>query len=288
VAFRDRVMELCPSKSSFYLFKIFLYFNKLFSQIRFGIFNFGSIKLKKTRSKSVHSYNNSMILNSGDENFLFQLNGALFWTLEQIKDSEYSSLNQNSYSFNSCYFGISKQYVVAVDAKRKSVIFSVGCNAIIGWTVNEIDRDLILYYDQGEYVCMKFKARYDMGQCVKRLEYFTKGCSVSFFYCLFDCAHRRLLNFLLNFKSVELSLEKKDYGQLGFSIHHDGVVTEVEPYSLAYYRGLKQGTRIVKIGDYFVINLNHEKMIEILRKSTCLKVVFLAPNDDGTARRLVI
>ena len=167
--------------------------------IRFGIFNFGSIKLKKTRSKSVHSYNNSTILNSGDENFLFQLNGALFWTLEQIKDSEYSSLSQSSYSFNSCYFGISKQYVVAVDAKRKSVIFSVGCNAIIGWTVNEIERDLILYYDQGEYVCMKFKARYDMGQCVKRLEYFTKGCSVRFLFTFIFFVLKKYHTIILSF-----------------------------------------------------------------------------------------
>jgi hypothetical protein len=88
-------------------------------------------------------------------------------------------------------------------------------------------------------------------------------------------------------KTTELSLEKKDYGQLGFSIHHDGVVTEVEPYSLAFFRGLKQGTRIVKIDEHYVINLNHEKMIDILRKSTCLKVVFLAPNEDGTARRYI-
>ncbi len=82
-----------------------------------------------------------------------------------------------------------------------------------------------------------------------------------------------------------MSLEKKDYGQLGFSIHHDGVVTEVEPHSLAYYRGLKQGTRIVKINDQFVINLNHERMIDILRRSTCLNVTFLVPLEDGSARR---
>lgn len=223
---------------------------------KFGLFNFGSIKLKKTRSKSVHSYNNS-ITNSGDD-YLFHLNGAIFWTLEFIQDSQYSF-------FNSCFFGISKQYVIAIDTKRKTVILSIGCNAVIGWTINELERSVILYYDQGEYVSIRFKTRSDMYQCIKRLEYFTKGC-----------------------RTVELSLEKKDYGQLGFSIHHDGVVTEVEPYSLAYYRGLKQGTRIVKIGDYFVINMNHEKMIDILRKSACLKVVFLAPYDDGTARRLVI
>ena len=84
-----------------------------------------------------------------------------------------------------------------------------------------------------------------------------------------------------------MSLEKKDYGQLGFSIE-DGVVTEVEPYSLAYYRGLRQGTRIVKINDHFVINLNNEKMIEVLRRSTCLRVTFLIPLEDGSVRRYVI
>jgi len=86
-------------------------------------------------------------------------------------------------------------------------------------------------------------------------------------------------------QTIELSLEKKDYGQLGFSIHHDGVVTEIEPYSLAYYRGLKQGTRIVKISDSFVRLLNHEKMIDLLRKSQFLKVTFLPPYEDGSPRR---
>jgi hypothetical protein len=86
-------------------------------------------------------------------------------------------------------------------------------------------------------------------------------------------------------KTIELSLDKKDYGPLGFSIHHDGVVTEVEQYSLAYYRGLKQGTRILKICDFYVRELSHEKMIELLRKSLFLKVSFLPPFDDGSPRR---
>jgi hypothetical protein len=80
-------------------------------------------------------------------------------------------------------------------------------------------------------------------------------------------------------------LEKRDFGQFGFNIHHDGVVTEVEPYNLAYLRGLRQGTRIVKIEEHFVVNLNHEKMIDILRRSTCLKITFLMPFEDGCVRR---
>ena len=79
-------------------------------------------------------------------------------------------------------------------------------------------------------------------------------------------------------------MEKKDYGKLGFNIHHDGVVADVEPNSLAHYRGLKAGTRIVRIGDDYVINLDHEQMIHILTSSSCLKVTLLMPNEDGSAR----
>lgn len=151
---------------------------------------------------------------------------------------------------------------MAVDPTKKSILFSIASNAIIGWTPSDLGNSLILYFDQGECINIKFSTQADVNQVLKRLEYFTRGC-----------------------RSSELSLEKKDYGQLGFSIHHDGVVTEVEPYSLAYFRGLKQGTRIVKINDYFVVRLNHEKMIDILRRSAWLKVTFLAPLEDGTVRR---
>lgn len=82
-----------------------------------------------------------------------------------------------------------------------------------------------------------------------------------------------------------MSMQRKDYGPLGFNIHHDGVVTEVKPFSLAYYRGLKQGTRIVKICDHYVINLTHEKMIDLLRKPNFLRFTFLPPLEDGSARR---
>jgi hypothetical protein len=79
-------------------------------------------------------------------------------------------------------------------------------------------------------------------------------------------------------------LEKKDYGKLGFNIHHDGVVADVELNSLAHYRGLKPGSRIVRIGDDYVINLDYEQMIHILTTSAFLKVTLLMPNEDGSAR----
>ena len=82
-----------------------------------------------------------------------------------------------------------------------------------------------------------------------------------------------------------MCLEKRDYGQFGFNIHHDGIVTEVEPYSLAYYRGLKQGARIVKIADHHVIGLRHDDMYDLFMHSMSLKLTYLPPLDDGSARR---
>lgn len=223
---------------------------------KFGIFNFGSLKQKKSRSKSLQMFNT--LLNESDEilaNSLSQLTGCIFWSIDLIEDFQ-CSLDDN------CYFGISKHYVVAVDGKKKSVLIAIGCNAIIGWTVSELDDNFLLYFDQGECINIRCTSRSDMHQIIKRLECYTKGC-----------------------KTLDLYLEKKDYGRLGFSIHHDGVVTEVEMNSVAYFKGLKQGTRIVKINDYFVINLNHEKMIDILRKSNDLNLTFLMPLEDGTVRR---
>lgn len=63
------------------------------------------------------------------------------------------------------------------------------------------------------------------------------------------------------------------------------MVTEVEPYNLAYMRGLRHGTRIVRIEDQYVINMNHQKMIDILRRAKSLKITFLLPFEDGSARR---
>ena len=253
---------------------------------KFGLFNFGSIKQKKIRSKSLQMFNAQLLASSNDSldavtsTSLYQLNDGLFWSLENIEDS-------TSQFKNCCYFGISKQSIVVVDASKKSVIFSISCNAVIGWTIKEGHKDsvhvnkshhhqklqsaacqganqhqLVLYFDQGEYVVMTMRSKQDLHHATKRLEYFTKGC-----------------------RTVELNLDKKDCGQLGFKIHNDGVVTEVEPNSIAYCQGLRQGTRIVKICDYYVIRLSHQKMLDLFRHSTCLKVSFLPPQDDGNARR---
>jgi hypothetical protein len=141
---------------------------------KFGLFNFGSIKHKKTRSKSLQMF--SSLLTENDEKIavsLFQLMGAVFWDIQLIEDFQYSLSK-------SCYFGISKQYILAVDAARKSILFVIGSNAVIGWTLNENENSFLLYFDIGECVCVKFKTNSEMQQCLRRLEYFTRGCKVSF------------------------------------------------------------------------------------------------------------
>lgn len=238
---------------------------------KLGIFNFGSLKHRKLRSKSLQDYANANSMtstsstttsgspSSDDTNAICmsKLDGALFWPIELVEDFQYMLKN-------CCFLGISRKYIVIVDAQQKCVLYSIGANAVIGWSLNESDNSFVLYFDLGECVHVRLNSKLELSAVIRRLEFFTKGC-----------------------KAIELSLEKKDCGPLGFNIHHDGVVTEVKPYSLAYYRGLKQGTRIVKIGDNYVINLNHESMIDLLRKSNFLKVTFLPPFEDGSARRLL-
>jgi hypothetical protein len=147
--------------------------NNISHRLGFG-FNFSSIKQRKLRSKSVQAFNSSLL--NGEDNklaaSLMKLNGAILWELELVEDHYYSLMN-------CCYLAISKQTVVIVDIEQKCVLFSIGANAVIGWTPNENDNSLVLYFDVGECVNMRFKNRTDLNGVVKRLECFTKGCRVN-------------------------------------------------------------------------------------------------------------
>lgn len=80
-------------------------------------------------------------------------------------------------SFN-CYFGVSKQLVVAVDISRKSCVYAVSCSSIIGWQVKEDENYFMLIFDQGEFIQINVKSKIDLQQIIKRLEFFTRGCRV--------------------------------------------------------------------------------------------------------------
>ena len=142
---------------------------------RLGLFSLSSIKQRKLRSKSLQGFNEKFLNSMSEEHklatSLFKLNGAILWELELVEDFYYSLQN-------CCYFGISKNCVIITDVEQKCVLFSIGSNAVIGWTPNEADHTLVLYFDVGECVNLKFKSKSDLIGVVKRLEYFTKGCRV--------------------------------------------------------------------------------------------------------------
>ena len=156
------------------------------------LFNFGSIKPRKTRSKSLQMFNGSLLdsNNDNDTNHMndididmlaysqSKLNGALFWHIEFIEDFHYTIKDK-------AYLGISRQYVVVVDPECKCVLFAIGCQAVIGWTIDEAVNKFMLYFDLGECVSIRLKTRGELNCVIRRLEYFTKGCRVRDFLFLF-------------------------------------------------------------------------------------------------------
>jgi hypothetical protein len=136
------------------------------SSHKFGLFSFGSIKQKKSRSKSLQIFSASDTV---------QLTGGIFWTAD-VADGK------NSYN---CHFGIAKQAVIAVSIIHKCPVFCVPCNAIIGWTKQNDDNSLVLYFDMGEYIQVHLRSKLELQQVIKRLENFTEGCNVNFFVIIF-------------------------------------------------------------------------------------------------------
>jgi hypothetical protein len=143
---------------------------------KLGLFNFGSLKQKKLRSKSLLDYNNLCGAASSCEDAhavcLSKLEGALFWPIELVEDFQYVLKN-------CCSLGVSRKYIVIGDSQQKCVLFSIGSNAIIGWTLNEPDNSLIIYFDLGECLNIRLASKTDLHAVIRRLELFTKGCKVS-------------------------------------------------------------------------------------------------------------
>lgn len=82
-----------------------------------------------------------------------------------------------------------------------------------------------------------------------------------------------------------MTLRRNGMGQLGFHLHFEGIVTDVEPHGFAWQAGLRQGARLVEICKVGTATLTHDQMIDLLRTSVTVKVIVIAPHDDGTPRR---
>ena len=50
-----------------------------------------------------------------------------------------------------------------------------------------------------------------------------------------------------------MTLRRHNSGQLGFNVHNEGMVVEVEPNGLAQVAGLKQHSRLVEASDFLLI-----------------------------------
>lgn len=94
-----------------------------------------------------------------------------------------------------------------------------------------------------------------------------------------------VMHIVCRFQTTEMTLRRNDVGQLGFHIHYDGIVSDVEPYGFAWKAGLQQGSRLVEICKVATATLSHDQMIDLLRTSVPVTVVVIPPFEDGTPRR---
>lgn len=80
-------------------------------------------------------------------------------------------------------------------------------------------------------------------------------------------------------------MKRNENRQLGFHVHMEGLVSDVENQGYAWHCGLRGGSRLVEICNIAVITLTHEQMIDLLRTSPSVKVSVIAPIEEGKPRR---
>ncbi|OWK50065.1 Signal-induced proliferation-associated 1-like protein 3 [Lonchura striata] len=87
--------------------------------------------------------------------------------------------------------------------------------------------------------------------------------------------------------TVDMTLRRNGLGQLGFHVHPDGSVAEVEEYGFAWQAGLRRGSRLLEVCKVAAVALSHEQMIDLLRTSVTVTVnVFGQPRLRASLRDL--
>ena len=126
-------------------------------------------KPRKPRSKSM---SHEAKLGDSLTTDLLKMNCTMFWNIELIEDMD-NCLER------CCFLGIGPFNVVVVNARTKTVVFSVPSRTVIGWTIFSNEENFLLYFDQGEFVNVHFETRHDLNNAVAFLQKMTKGCHVS-------------------------------------------------------------------------------------------------------------
>ncbi|XP_078316232.1 signal-induced proliferation-associated 1-like protein 1 isoform X2 [Crassostrea virginica] len=179
--------------------------------------------------------------------------GAIIWNV-QVED--FGSSSQVN-----AILGISSEVLVIQEESSKSVIFTVHCGAIIGWTAQA--NSIKIFFNQEESILIRPVSgeMEETDEICSRLKAVTPGCPTE-----------------------EKTLKRNGLGQLGFHINADAIVTDVEKNSFAYEVGLLKGSRLVEICKVAAVNLSHEEMVDLLRTSQTVKVILISPLEDGTPR----
>ncbi|XP_013415008.1 signal-induced proliferation-associated 1-like protein 2 isoform X2 [Lingula anatina] len=183
--------------------------------------------------------------------------GGVVWSVQVEDFSQNSNIN--------CFLAIAPDSVVVIEEESKDVVFTIPSKSVIGWTTGT--DSIRIYYDHGECVLVKPHAGCDiteeLQEIISRLQVVTQGI-----------------------ETVEMTLRRNGLGQLGFHVHYEGIVSDVEPYGFAWQAGLRQGSRLVEICKVATATLSHEHMVDLLRTSVTVKVVVIPPFEDGTPRRI--
>uniref|UniRef100_A0A914WBE5 Uncharacterized protein n=1 Tax=Plectus sambesii TaxID=2011161 RepID=A0A914WBE5_9BILA len=186
------------------------------------------------------------------------IRGALSWEVEVHDFSRMQSIQ--------CILGVSADNLVLLERPSGAVLFSTPTHSILGWSAsnNNGNRFMKLYYDHGQLIQLRCTegSELETVTLLRRLESVSKGC-----------------------QAQEMQLRRKPTGQLGFHLHEEGVVTDVEMYGSAWQTGLRQGSRIVEIESIAVSTLNLEQMEGWLKEKPSVRVLVIPPAADGSPRR---
>ena len=63
--------------------------------------------------------------------------------------------------------------------------------------------------------------------------------------------------FTLSPQTKEITLRRNGLGQLGFHVHYQGIVVEVDPYGFAWQAGLRKGARLVEVSNLLSPTYKH-------------------------------
>nr|XP_054758544.1 signal-induced proliferation-associated 1-like protein 1 isoform X3 [Lytechinus pictus] len=184
----------------------------------------------------------------------FKAKGALVWDV-QAEDFSLSDPVD-------CLLAVSMDMMVLTNYHTREVLFSIPCVSVIGWT--PYPHGLKLYFNEGNCVRVRIPDQDldEVPEIVKRYEAVSNGT-----------------------RTKEITLRRNGLGQLGFHVHYQGIVVEVDPYGFAWQAGLRKGARLVEICEIAVCTQTHEEMIDLLRTSQTVKVVVVPPCEDGSPRR---